>query len=235
MKAEPKRKRNTTEHTRSPQTVKNSSNLNNQTRTSTDLSLPKTQSSPKSNSRLSTDSVILIADETSVESGNRPVIKPLYRTKSKNPSPSDILRISGLTIGNLVSTEGSTSQEDVCLENSDCVTDSLSPSNRDKQSKAKPDGGNQSGSENENSANEDMDNSLILVSDNIAASSAPRGQYVCRVLHCEAVFTSQAKLNHHMNQFQHSPCNPCLKAKDGKLLPDPICYMCPKCDEDFKV
>ena len=42
-------------------------------------------------------------------------------------------------------------------------------------------------------------------------------------------------LNRHMNQYSHSPCSPCQGVKDGKLSPDPKCYICPQCDQDFKI
>lgn len=58
-------------------------------------------------------------------------------------------------------------------------------------------------------------------------------KHFCPVLFCEAEHTSEGALGQHMNLFQHSPCNPCRYAQDLKLMPDPSCYMCPGCDQEF--
>ena len=155
--------------------------------------------------------------------------------RRKKHSPSAALSSSDLNIGNLNSLNRSTSKETVCSKNSDCVSTNSQSSRAANQSASFPNGENQSREASGNSASEEMNSSLIIVSDNVTPSVSPGKLYVCRVLNCEAMFTSEAKLNHHMNQFSHSPCNPCLSVKDGKLLPDPLCYMCPKCDQDFKV
>ena len=60
-----------------------------------------------------------------------------------------------------------------------------------------------------------------------------QGKYLCPVLYCETEFTSEGSLGHHMNLFQHSPCNPLRLCEDNKLLPDPVCYKCPDCDLEF--
>lgn len=73
------------------------------------------------------------------------------------------------------------------------------------------------------------DRTTIDISNN--ADSA--GFYTCSVLNCEAVFSSEESLGHHMNMFQHSPCNPFLKMIDLKLLPDALCYLCPACDRQY--
>ena len=45
---------------------------------------------------------------------------------------------------------------------------------------------------------------------------------VCPVLYCGGHFTSDIVLRHHMNTFQHSPCNPFLKLLNCKQeSPDP--------------
>ena len=109
-----------------------------------------------------------------------------------------------------------------------------SSSNHEKRSGSNQDDNNQSTSAK--TTNQGLDSSLIIVSgENTPSSPAKAKQYTCHVLHCQSVFTSREKLNHHHNQFRHSPCNPCLQAKDGKLPPDPICHMCPKCDLHFMV
>lgn len=74
-----------------------------------------------------------------------------------------------------------------------------------------------------------MENRLINFSNN---SNTTEG-YSCTVLHCEATFTSEGALGQHMNLFQHSPCNPRLRAVDCKLSPDILCYCCPDCDREF--
>lgn len=58
-------------------------------------------------------------------------------------------------------------------------------------------------------------------------------KFVCPVLYCEANFSSDGALGQHLNLFKHSPCNPCRLAKDCKLSPDPLCFMCPQCDVTF--
>ncbi|KAH3831735.1 uncharacterized protein LOC127877871 isoform X2 [Dreissena polymorpha] len=60
-----------------------------------------------------------------------------------------------------------------------------------------------------------------------------RSRWSCRILNCEATFSDEIILAHHMNLFQHSPCNPCIRTLDCKLLPDPLGYVCPECDKNF--
>ncbi|XP_052774975.1 E3 SUMO-protein ligase ZNF451-like [Mya arenaria] len=61
------------------------------------------------------------------------------------------------------------------------------------------------------------------------------GEVACPVLNCEAKFSSETSLGHHMNLFQHSPCNPFLKLKDCKqMVAEPLLHMCPECNATFK-
>ena len=224
VKADPKRK-TVAHHDRSSNPFQDLSKLNNQTKSTIpsllDIPLPR-------NTQLKTQF-------KSSQSNTHHTQLPIFdNPQSYSHSPSAVLNISDLSIGNHNSTKNR-SQEIVHTATSDFVSDNLQSTKRRNQTDAKSDGANQSAETSRNSANEEMNNSLIIVSDNVTCSASPGKLYVCTVLHCEAVFTSEAKLNHHMNQFSHSPCNPCLRVKDGKLLPDPLCYMCPRCDQDFKV
>lgn len=79
------------------------------------------------------------------------------------------------------------------------------------------------------SLNESWNDSIVDLSNNADSPAT----YTCSVLNCEAVFTSEGGLGQHMNLFQHSPCNPRLKAIDCKLSPDFLCYLCPGCDREF--
>lgn len=235
VKAEPKkRKRNIL------------SKLNNQTATSCSLPQRNQTSHSSENSPRSCSSKSSVTEFTSTPKTRKP--------RSARPPLAEVLKISDLTIRNKNPLELDNRQEAVDLISLGSDNDNLPASNKNQSSSgsdrskeiqpgsnsvnefvSNQDADNQSVSESERSVSERLDSSVIIVSENKSLLQSPQGQYTCRVLHCETVFTSQAKLNHHMNQFRHSPCNPCLRAKDGKLLPDPICYMCPECDGDFKV
>jgi len=81
----------------------------------------------------------------------------------------------------------------------------------------------------DSSIEESLRASLMDFSNN----SNPADGHVCTVLNCEAVLSSEGALGQHMNLFQHSPCNPYLKAADVKLAPDALCFLCPGCDREF--
>ena len=266
VKPEPKRKHNL-------------SKLNNQAAKSSSSSLrnPLTQLSA-TRSRHPASKTTTTGSRPSQSSRTNLVSSSFHGKKSTTPSPSEVLNISDLTIGNQDSTESLNSRETGCFPVLDCDTDSLLSSNknqsssgserenqsasssshsvtnrnsqsssqgvRNRENQSAPNSVNQSNSSQddsnqstcEKSTNEELDSSLIIVTeDNTPSSPAQPRQYTCHVLHCQSVFTSREKRNHHMNQFRHSPCNPCLQAKDGKLLPDPVYYMCPQCDQHFKV
>lgn len=67
----------------------------------------------------------------------------------------------------------------------------------------------------------------------ISGSSVTEEKYVCSVLNCAAQFSSELRLDDHMQLFKHSPCNPCLLARNCILSSVPVCYMCPDCDIEF--
>ncbi|XP_053380506.1 uncharacterized protein LOC123559910 [Mercenaria mercenaria] len=66
-----------------------------------------------------------------------------------------------------------------------------------------------------------------------STSSETDKKIVCSVLNCAAEFSSLMHLENHIELFKHSPCNPCLLARNCKLSHIPICYMCPGCDLEF--
>lgn len=95
-------------------------------------------------------------------------------------------------------------------------------------------GNNISNNSNENPEPERSTSAVIV---DVTESNANETKYsgpTCKVLNCDAEFTSEGGLGQHMNLFQHSPCNPLLLARDCKLAPAPVCYMCPECDRQFE-
>lgn len=58
--------------------------------------------------------------------------------------------------------------------------------------------------------------------------------FVCSVLNCGAKFSTEMRLEDHMQLFKHSPSNPCLLAENCSVSNIPICYMCPDCDLEFQ-
>lgn len=95
-------------------------------------------------------------------------------------------------------------------------------------------GGDTYSRNNEISVNNTSNNSDSSISLEFVEDGQPGANKVCTVLNCEAEFSSEGRLGQHMNLFQHSPCHPCRKVTDCKLSPDPLCFMCPKCDREFQ-
>jgi hypothetical protein len=57
---------------------------------------------------------------------------------------------------------------------------------------------------------------------------------VCPVLYCEVKFTSRDLFKQHMEDFDHSPINPCLENPNGTLTVTQQ-YVCTNCGRCFKV
>ena len=191
-----------------------------------DLSIGTPESAEVRNSRETGCSPVLDCDSDNLTSFN----------KNQSSSGSEKENQSASSSSHSVSKRNNKSDSSQPVGNRQNQTssncDNQSSSNCDNQSDSNQNDQSTSG----NTTNQDLDSSLIIVSGvNTPSSPAKPKQYMCHVIHCQSVFTSREKLNHHYNQFRHSPCNPCLRAKDGKLPPDPVCHMCPKCDLHFMV